>query len=147
MNTYIADSLDGKIYYAAQTGGKWYIFLSEAEGAFKTRLIPTAGAWLALSSDKLLDMLEGFKELANKLEDFEGKLGDFKIDKHVQADAPEWLALDDYKTEDVPCLHVPSGRVVKMTPLEGGLSMAEGDKDFLDAAQAFYLEYVKSMEK
>ena len=147
MKSYIADSLDGKIYYAAQTGGKWCIFLSEAEGIFKTRLIPTADAWRELSANELLDMLEGFKELAGKLEGFEGKFVDFNIDEKKRVLAPRWLALDDYETEDVPCLHVPSGSIVKMTPLEDGLSMADGEKDLLDEAQSFYLKYVKRIQR
>ena len=143
MKTYIADSLDENIYYAAKVDGRWYIFLSEAQGVFATRLIPTSGEWRAIEPDKLLELIEGFNELAGKLEGFEGKLGDFKIDEEKQVSAPEWLALDDYKTEDIPCLHVSSGRIVVITPLEGGLSMAEGEKDLLDEAQSFYLKYVK----
>lgn len=145
MKTYLADALGENIYYAAQTGGKWYIFLSEVQGVFATRLVPTSGEWRFLEPEKLLELIEGFNELAGKLEGFEGKLGDFKVDEKKQVSAPEWLALDDYKTEDIPCLHVSSGRIVKITPLEGGLSIAEGDKDLLDAAQAFYLEYVKQI--
>ena len=143
MRTYLADALGEEIYYAAEIGGKWYIFLSEVQGVFATRLVPTSGEWRALEPDKLLELIEGFNELAGKLEGFDGKLGDFKIEEDKQVSEPEWLALDDYESVDVPCLHVPSGRIVKITPLEGGLSMAEGDQDLLPAAQAFYSEYIK----
>ena len=147
MKTYIADSLDGKIYYVAEVSGEWYIFLSEPEDIFGTRLVSTSNAWRKLEANTFLEILEGFKELANKLEDFESEFGDFKIDEKKRVSAPRWLALDDYETDDIPCLHTPSGRIIKITPLEDGLSMADGEKDLLDEAQSFYLKYVKRIQR